>query len=297
MLDSIIVPSVSIPGLEARIAVALAFCAAAAYYDFRNNKWVPNWLVYGSVAASVLANIIFFDPSIFVQAMAFGIVVFVFTYPLYKLGQIGGADSYLMASIAILLPYLPRSLLGWENTTPYPFLLSVLVPTGVLFILHMLARFLPYISRQLSQGKVHFARNDLLGAAVLLSFVCIFIYVASSMPIFLPPFYFAAVSFLTLAMVFFSVFKTQIKDSMAQEVKVGKLQEEDVLALEKMDRSLIKKLKLSAVLDARSISALKTAKVNSVPVYTGMPFFLPYLFLGLLISVLFGDLLSYLISV
>jgi hypothetical protein len=98
-------------------------------------------------------------------------------------------------------------------------------------------------------------------------------------------------------MVFFSVFKTQIKDSMAQEVKVEKLQEEDVLALEKMDRSLIKKLKLSAVLDARSISELKTAKIKSVPVYTGMPFFLPYLFLGLLISVLFGDLLSYLIRV
>ena len=54
-------------------------------------------------------------------------------------------------------------------------------------------------------------------------------------------------------------------------------------------------LKLVPLMDARVISALKKSKMKKVPVYTGMPFFLPYLFLGLLFTVLFGDLLIYLL--
>jgi len=81
---------------------------------------------------------------------------------------------------------------------------------------------------------------------------------------------------------------------MVESVQVSKLQEEDVLALEKMDASLVKKLKLQPLIDGKIILALKKSKVKAVPVYTGMPFFLPYLFLGLLLAVLFGDLLFYL---
>ena len=74
---------------------------------------------------------------------------------------------------------------------------------------------------------------------------------------------------------------------------VGKLQCEDVLALEKM-QPLAKKLSLSPVISEKAIAALRRAKAKAVPVYTRMPFFLPYLFFGLLFSVLFGDLLFYL---
>jgi prepilin signal peptidase PulO-like enzyme (type II secretory pathway) len=56
---------------------------------------------------------------------------------------------------------------------------------------------------------------------------------------------------------------------------------------------LAKRLSLPPVISERTIAALKRAKAKTVPVYTGMPFFLPYLFMGLLFSVLFGDLLFY----
>ena len=58
----------SVPGIEIRVLVALAFTAAAAYYDIFNKKWVPNWLVYGSALAAIALNVVFFEQEVFFQA-------------------------------------------------------------------------------------------------------------------------------------------------------------------------------------------------------------------------------------
>ncbi|VVB98660.1 Uncharacterised protein [uncultured archaeon] len=294
MID-LFAPLPALPGFEFRVAAVLLFTGAAAYYDIFNRKWVPNWLVYGFIIVSLLLNVVFFNYDVMLRALVFGIAVFLLTYPLYRMGQIGGADTYVMAGIAIAIPFLPSSLLGIEQSSPYPFVLSVLVPTGVFFILHMLARFVPYISRQLANGKARFAKNDLLGAGVILVAFAAFMLILLQLPVVLPPWYFAIISFLVVALVFFSLFKSQVKDSMVEQMGVAKLQEEDVLALEKMDKGLVAKLALSPLLTAKSIALLKKSKIRSVPVYTGMPFFLPYLFLGVVASLLFGDILLYLI--
>ena len=83
---------------------------------------------------------------------------------------------------------------------------------------------------------------------------------------------------------------------MVQNVSVSRLMEEDVIALEKMDNALARKLRLYPLIDAKEIAILKKSRVKSVPVYTGMPFFLPYLLAGLAFTLLFGDLLSYIIA-
>jgi Flp pilus assembly protein protease CpaA len=283
----------SIPGMEWRILVALLFSALAAYYDIFNKKWIPNILVYAFLASSIALNIIFFDQAVFISALAIGIFVFAFSYLLYKLGQLGGADMYFLAGIAMTIPYLSKPILAENQSIPYPFILSVLIPTGMFFIFHMLARFIPYISRQISNGNVQFTPSKLLSIFVLAAILFFFVSVLTSLPVAVPLSYFAIIFFLSAALLFFSLFKDEIKDSMIESVRVSKLQEEDVLALEKMDASLVKKLKLQPLIDGKIILALKKSKVKAVPVYTGMPFFLPYLFLGLLLAVLFGDLLFY----
>ncbi len=295
MLEFLSAPSI-LPGAEFRIFVALAFTGAAAFFDMFNRKWVPNWLLYSSVAAAVFLNIAFFEQALFIQAMLFGIAVFAIGYPLYRLGQLGGADVYVLAAIAAAIPYLSKPLLAASQSVPYPFILSVLAPTGVAFILHMLARFIPFISRSLAKGKVKFTAKKLAAPILLVCAFSIFIYAVSSLPFELPPAYFAILAFLAISLVFFSLFKEQIKDSMVEFLPAPRLEQEDVLALEKMDGRLVKKLKLGPLLDKKAIAALKKSKAKSFPVYTKMPFFLPYLFLGLVFSVLFGDLLFYIVA-
>lgn len=295
MLDlpfSLLSPPDAVPGIGARMLVAAAFTGAAAYYDMFNKKWVPDALLWGFLGAALLLNIVFFDPALFVSALAVAIIVAALTYLLYRMGQLGGADVLVMASIALAIPYLPKPLLASAQMVPYPFFLSILAPTGIAFILHMLARFLPYISRKLAKGEVKFTAQKAAGPAIVFVALVAFGFIVSSLPITLPPAYFAVISFLGASLIFFSLFMPEIKASMVEAVAVSELQCEDVLALEQMP-ALAKKLSLAPVISEKTIAALKKAKVKSVPVYTGMPFFLPYLFFGLLFTLLFGDLLYY----
>lgn len=278
------------PGLEFRAAACLLFTGAAAYYDLTNRKWVPDWIAYAALACAAALNVLFFEPSVFAQAAALGAVVFGFTYALYRLGQLGGADVYIMSSIAASIPYFQQPFLSGQQLTPYPFIFSVLIPTGIAFMLHMLIRFIPYISRRISSGEVKINAKKLAEAALLFAALAAFSYALSTMPVILPPAYLAVLSFLSVSLLFFSLFKSEIKDSMVEMVPVGRLCAEDVLAIERMDPAIVKKHGISALMDKRVISAIKKARLKKVPVYTQMPFFLPYLFIGLLISLLFGDL-------
>ena len=289
-------PPLSVPGLEIRMLAAVAFTAAAAYYDVFNKKWVPNWLLYAFIGAAVLLNTVFFEPALFAQALILGAAAFLVCYPIYRLGQLGGADVYAYAAIAATLPYLPKPLLAPAQSVPYPFIFSVLAPTGLAFILHMLARFIPYISRQVSAGRIKLTYSRLAPPALVSLAFAFFAYVLSSLPVSLPLSYVAVLSLLFLALVFFSAFKQEIKDSMVQLLPVSRLQEEDVLALEKLNPALVRRLSLQPLLSAKSIAALKKSKLRRVPVYTKMPFFLPYLLFGLLFTVLFGDLIFYIIG-
>ena len=289
---SFLSPAASVPGIDVRMIVAIAFTGAAAYFDMFNKKWVPDSLLWCFLGASLLLNVLFFDSAIFAQALFISIIIAALTYALYRMGQLGGADVFVMASIALAIPYLPKPLLAASQAIPYPFFLSVLAPTGIAFIVHMLFRFIPYVSHQVSTGKVKFTVQKVAGPVLIAVSLLIFGTVVSSLPVSLPASYFAIIGFLSAALIFFSLFMPEIKASMVEKIPTSRLQCEDVLALEQMP-SLAKKLRLSPVICEKTIAALKHAKVKSVPVYTGMPFFLPYLFIGLVFTLLFGDLLYY----
>ena len=295
MLDLFSVPQ-AIPGIHWRIALAVIFTTAMAYYDIFNKKWVPNTLIYGFAACAIAINFVFYDPALTWSALALGLIIFALCYALYRMGQLGGADAYALGSIAASIPFLPAPLLVQQQSVPYPFILSVLAPTGIAFMLHMALRFVPYVARRLAAGKIHFTLEKSAGPALLAFAFIAFIYALASLPLPFPPAYFAILFFLAISLLFFSLFKSEIKDSMIEMVPVRKLQEEDVFAIEKMNPAVAKKLGLRAVISAKMIASLRKAKVKSVPVYTGMPFFLPYLFFGLLFTLLFGDMLMHLLG-
>ncbi|MCX6770863.1 MAG: hypothetical protein NTX79_02295 [Candidatus Micrarchaeota archaeon] len=289
---SLLSPPAAVPGIGIRIIVAVAFTGTAAYFDIFNKKWVPDSLLWCFLGASLLLNAVFFDSAIFAQALIVAIIIAALTYALYRMGQLGGADVLVMASIALAIPYLPHPLLAAAQAVPYPFFLSMLAPAGIAFIVHMLIRFIPYISHQISKGRVKFTVQKVAGPALILVSLLFFWTAVSSLPVSLPASYFAVIGFLGAALVFFSLFMPEIKASMVEKIPTSCLQCEDVLALEQMP-SIAKSLRLSPIISKKAIAALTRAKIKSVPVYTGMPFFLPYLFIGLAFTLLFGDLLYY----
>ncbi|MEM4554318.1 MAG: hypothetical protein QXT25_00515 [Candidatus Anstonellaceae archaeon] len=286
-------PPSQIPGIEFRVLASVAFTAAAAYFDLFNNKWVPNNLVYAFLAAAILLNLVFFSQAS-LHAFAIGAAIFAISFLLYKAGQIGGADVFVVSAIAIALPYAPQPLFAGGKTAPYPFIISVLIPASIFFITHMLLHFLPYAAELVKNGKFRLSLEKMVGIAALTFSFAAFNLTLFILPTKVPPAFILLVAFLFTSVLFFSLFKKEIKEAMAEKVKVSMLQEEDVLALELMDLRLVKKLSLPPVISKEQISKLKAAKVREVVVYTKMPFFLPHLFLGLLFALLFGDPLAYL---
>ena len=252
---------------------------------------MPNYLLYGFAGVAVLANLVFWGPAS-LQALAFGVAAFLLSYPLYRMGQLGGADVFAFASIAALVPYFQSPLIAPAQQVQYPFILSVMVPTSI-FLHPPHARSLhPLHLREAgARGELEITLAKAAGPAVLAVSFAAFLAVLLSMPLQLPFAYLALLSFLFAALLFFSFFKDDIKASMVRSVPVSRLMEEDVIALERMDAGLVRKLRLYPLLDAKEIATLKKSRLKSVPVYTGMPFFLPYLLAGLLVTLLFGDLL------
>jgi Flp pilus assembly protein protease CpaA len=276
----------------ARLGIALAGTLVATYYDLTHNRTVPDWLTFGLVGIGALFAIITFN-----AANIAGVVVpFVFVigigYPLYRMGQIGGADVLLYAAIALLVPYGPQGLLVGMQP-PYlvrlPFILSIFLASGVLFGIVTFARYAPAALQALMNGKVKLTKEQALYSVAMLAAGAVVSYLGLQGGT--PVVFVAAVVFSVVISVFFYVFKEFISRSfLVREVTIAQIDEEDVLAVEEMRPALVKKFGLQKLLTRGEIEKLKKTGLKKFPVYKNLPAFTPYVLIALVLSVLFGDL-------
>jgi len=276
----------------ARLGVALAGTLAATYYDLTQNRTVPDWLTFGLVGIGMICAIITFDAASAVSVFVPVVFVIGIGYPLYRMGQIGGADVLLYAAIALLVPYAPKGLLV-EAQPSYlmqlPFILSIFLASGVLFGIVTFARYAPAALEALANGKVKLTKEQAAYSLVMLAAgaaVSAF-GIQGSMPVA----FVAAVVFSVVISVFFYVFKDFVaRKFLVREVAIAQIDEEDVLAVEEMRPALVKKFGLQRLLTANEIAKLKKTGLKKFPVYKNLPAFTPYVLIALVLSVLFGDL-------
>ncbi|MFA5077284.1 MAG: prepilin peptidase, partial [Candidatus Micrarchaeia archaeon] len=107
MFESFLLQRIELSGEAVRVAIALAGTAAAAFYDLRNNRTVPDRVLYAFLALALLANLVYFQPEVFVYGIAAAALIFGAGYLSYKLGYVGEADVYVLTSLALLLPVFP----------------------------------------------------------------------------------------------------------------------------------------------------------------------------------------------
>lgn len=278
MLEKLLFSTLVMPGELVRIAIALLGTAAATYFDIFNNRNIPNNLLYAFLAIAFLTNLAFFNADILIYAAALTAVLFAFGFILYRAGQLGGADLFVICSISLLLPIHPSFL-----STPfnYPLIFSTLLYSGVAFAVFSIF----FFGNLLIKSKK--AKPNLLYLSLAIPYI-FFSYLFLTAPFFSPVYFFIA-SILMLSAIFYLVFRDSINEAITQKVKVSTLKgDEDVLAKEKMPE-LMKKLKIGPVIGKKELAALKKTKVKDVYIYAELPPFLPFLLVGLLASILFGD--------
>ena len=273
-----------------RVSATVGFLTAASYYDLFNKKNVPVAIPYAMIAAGFLLNLLTLSQGAIISSSAITLAVFGIGYLIYRIGQIGGADVLVFAGIALLLPEIPASILP-QLAIPlftYPFVVSVFLVSGFLAIIGLSAKYIPAVISALLKGKIKIRAQSALASILIVGSYLVVVYVFASAGI-LSPTQSALLLFLVLLAGFLTTFKEFISSTMVQWVPLKQIDDEDVIALHYLDPKLVAKLKLQPVLVHSELEKLRTSKLKKFPIFKGMPPFLPYVLLSVLLLLIFGD--------
>jgi hypothetical protein len=272
MLEDVLFNQLTMSGELIRVIVALIGTGAAAYYDLFNKKNIPDNFLYLFLGISFLLNLVLYQEPLFWFSLAITIFFSAIGYLFYRVGQLGGADVFIIASISLLLPITP-SFVGLPFNMP--FILPLIIFSGAVFALYVMA----YFGYKVFQGE---AKPNLLFGLMLIPYLLFaYVYVNS---ILFSPVYFVLITILLFATIFFMMFRDSLQMELAEELPVTQLEPEDVIALEIMNKDLIERYKIPRLVSAADIERLKKTKVGEVWVYTRLPPFIPFLLAGMILS-------------
>ena len=277
MLEDIIFGSITLPGEIFRVLIALIGTGVATYYDVYNNKNIPDNVLYAFLGIAFLVNLVFYDETLFLFSLGLALFFSAIGYLFYRVGQLGAADVFVLASVMLLLPIHP-SFVGM--TFNIPFIFSVIVFSGVLFALYVLFYFGYKLYR--SEAKP----NWIFALMVIPYLLFAYIYVNSFL---FSPVYFAFITILLASTIFFLMFKKSLNMVLSEPMPVSKVEPEDVFALEVMNKDLVERYKIPRVATREELERLKKTKIEEVYVYTKLPPFIPFLLAGMIFSLLFAN--------
>ena len=270
-----------------RLAIVLIGTGIAAFQDFKTS-YIDDKLTLIMIVAGVALDFLTFDSGFIFYSVGVGALIFIIGYYFYRTGQIGGGDVLLVAGIQVLLPFYPSI-----QQFQFPFSLAV---TSVPFIITVFATsaLISLVGTALVYGwalkgkKLKPDFKDSLLTLVLMVVIIFSIYFFSAFGLYQIIF----VLLLAIPSVFLSLFKTQIMNEIIiQKVGLKEVEDEDVLALDKMTG--LKKYGLKRVATKDQMEVLKKIsrdkKGQKFYVYKNLPRMAPYILIGLILSLILGN--------
>ena len=280
MLEDFLFGNLIMGGETIRIALALLGVFVGAYFDIFNKRNIPNNFLFTFLGIAAITNLVFLDMNLLTYALgvvgALGLIGYLF----YVLGYLGGADVFILVSLALLLPISPSMS---EVSINYPFVLFVLIFSFVSSSLYLFCHFALKLTKEknVMPDKKYF---------LLLIPYGVIAYLVWNLPFMSPAFMFILYTTLLLS-IFFMAYRPVINKMMTQKIPLKKVEEEDVLALEFMDKDLVWKHRLQRLVTEDELKRLKMLKIKELMVYTKLPPFLPFIFVGLMLALLFSKYL------
>lgn len=275
---------------ELRIFIAIIGTVIATYYDLFNNRNVPNFLLYSFLGVAFLVAVALSGPSSLAYPIIIAALVFIVGYGLYMFGQLGGADVFVLAAISLLLPVQPKAfLIGEGPVIAFPFILSVLLLSSILFGVFLLIRYIPLFMRGILSKKVKVPKERFAYAGIVIIAYAFFVYLSVSFPYFPFPYVFLF-SIVVLLTLFFMFSREFIADDMIEWVSAREIEEEDVIAIDRIKKEDVEKYKIRRVATKKELEKLRKLTIEKYPVYKRMPVFLPFVLTGLIASIIFGDI-------
>jgi Flp pilus assembly protein protease CpaA len=284
---------------EARIGILLAVALVYAYFDLFNKRNIPDIFAYVSVAIGFLVTLTYPVPTIEMSLLIVAVIVIV-GYITYRLGVLGAGDFYEFAFISFVIPIQAAPLLVNVSQFGLPFVLSVFIATGYVTLLAMPLYYIWLAGRKGRIEKIKTTRRNLYRALFIIIFYGVFL---------LALIYFSALSFPAAVLIFIIVipaalviiFEDLIYNGMVEFVYPRALEEGDMIATGIMKKSDIsyftkKSRHFGRLATSELIGQIKSIK-RKIPVYKNAIPLAFFTVIGVVISILFGNLILFLLSV
>jgi len=179
----------------------------------------------------------------------------------------------------------------------FPFFFSVFVISSVLALLGSSAMYAYFLYKKKTKWKP----NRLILAVSTIAGIAFIIWLNSILPE--GEFHVVAIiSLVTImtATIFSASMKKQIMDEIiVQRISLKEIEDEDILATERMNQKLIKKYGIERVLTVENVNKLKKLQrdkhITKFPVYKNLPRFAPYVFGGIILTLLLINPLAYIL--
>ncbi|MEM3227374.1 MAG: hypothetical protein QXR58_02565 [Candidatus Micrarchaeaceae archaeon] len=275
----------------------LAFSLVYMIFDVFNRRNIPSVFAFASVAYGALLTVLYFNLTIIAESSAIALLVIGVGYLLYKGGQLGAADVTEFAALSLMLPIQYTPLLYKSSQFGLPFIVSLIINGGISAFVVVLLYYLPRAKSRLKKPLLSMVSNYEVMKAVGIAFAYMLFLL---LLVHYTGFYPAGIALL-LAILILSVliilFERPLTYSMISYVSVRNFEPGDIIAFNLLSQSMRESLKkripkFDRLVTEELISEMKKRRLyNKLPVYkNAMPMALP-IFVGVCISLLFGDIL------
>ncbi len=278
-----------------RVVIAVIIAVIYVYFDIFNNRDVPNAFVYAALAIAALLT--FTYPARLVElSLLLAFAIGALGYIIYRAGFWGAGDFFELVTISLIIPMQPRPLLVSINQFNMPFVVSIFIAAGFAALW-----FVPLYYLFMNKKKVEKTKTQpiykvlsimlLVFYLVLLLFIYMFFGIDWQKTL--------IVLLIAIPSAFTLAYEEEVTEKMTKRVKPRDLQPEDIIAVNLMSKSDIEYFKskyksFGRLVTPEMLRHLKNVE-KEVPVYSNAIPFALFIFIGLCISLLFGNILLFLI--
>ena len=243
----------------------LVALAIASYTDTKKGL-IFDWLTIPMILVGLTLNFIETE----FLGIAVSAAVFFIGYLVYYAGKIGGGDVKLFTGASMLLPFF-----GGE-----PFVLSLAFVASITSVLALSVFFLAKYFRKGISFKEN--REGILKATLAAGIIAVYFGAMIGLGYLKPGTAIVLGIPTALGLVFVGLEKGLRKNFFLQKVKLGELEEDEIIATDFLEETTRKELNLriKGVLGKKEIEKLKSIGVKEVPVYRSLPPFAPFAFIG-----------------
>ena len=276
-----------------RIISLLGIALAYALFDLFNKREVPNLFAYGSVAVAFALCMAYWNIDA-VIGIGIALLITGAGYLVYKKGFLGAGDVLELVAIALLLPLQPAPILSHAPQLGMPFVLSVFLSSGYFAIILLVLYYMIFARRSsLEKGFKTEKPRLIFGVVLIIAYILLvaMMYVLTGISI-------IGMAILLLLAIFSSimfVFEKLMNYRMISMLYPRELTPDDMIAINLMGAGDLRYFRHKS----KSFGRLATAKLikdlrserKKLPVYRNAAPLAAFFFMGVVFSLLFGNLI------